>query len=1451
MVKVREGEESLPTPTPTVTLTPTTPLSEPIAEPISPLPLAPTASMGVPPSPASSLSASGPVSPASSVNSAGDEPHHAYHRPYHHHSYYNYYGYHPWGRGGSTAGRRHSPHHHHHHHHYHHYQNGSSSGHTSHYFGHHHHQNGSSTGGGGGGGNGGGGSGNGGGSSHHGSSHHYSQNNGRNHYHHQHDGYYNHKGNYQNCYQGYQGGYHGGYSGKGRHKYSSRGGGEDPWTSCLSMGGGGGGVRGRGGGGRYKAISPSRSRGNSPRSRSSQNFSTSVPSLDDSLGSITVEMGGSGGLVGAGATLVGGLEEGLTMASVEEGQHVVHLHINPGTTVNFTTEDGHVQRISGPASVRMVSSNSSPPIPLPVQVPAGHVVQQIVDETGTLRHVILSAQPVPMPMCPYGPNAGQGPPFYGPPPGPPPQGYGSPYQPPAQYSPVMSPPLTQPSPPPAYPLKQERHGHVRQFEKMRGKYYQRPHNQQHKSGSNSLQNTPPLSPKKEPIGCKNGTEEEVVMVEDGDDTRTSLHQLLSQVKLPKVLDITPHKAVLQWAAPDLSGLHDEVSGSEILYDVFLNNGLYMTVAMTKLTLSDLKPATDYKVYLQCVCGDVRGDPSNVTTFHTQPTVPDSPQIPKVIQKTKTSLQFRWCPVKDNGSRVTSYILEICGGNSSDWTEVFKGRGKQFTVNKLLPNTCYRARLAAVNEQGKSEFSAESMACTSGSVPPQPPPPNLEHASVTSLSLSWVKRPEDQYFTLQMEDSLNGYGFRPVYNGHETHYICQGLRRNADYKFRLCSHNDEGASQFSDITCYRTLPDRPKPPTNINVKGRTKATKFTICWSPPTDHGGSPVTSYRVEIDRGNGFECIYSGETLETECTDLNPGTNYRVRVLSMSPGGMSDWSDIAVICTEAVCPGQCQPPRLLGKPKASVLQLQWCAPEYDGGASVTEYHIDMMAPDNDRRQVYCGRDLECTVASLLPGRPYIFLVRGVNRIGPGPWSEPLEVVSGAGPPDAPHAPHLACRSPHSVQLAWEEPINNGAGIDQYVVQVAEVSCLHAESSESSSTCGDPESELTFTNAYTGSATTTEVRNLAPATTYAFRVSCSNSVGTGPWSTHAMVTTPAAPPSPVAYISSTAAATSVTFVWGEPANHGDPVIHYVLEIGDKTVTTPGPETEFTVDDLLPETLYKMRIQAVNSVGAGCFSAYHKVTTRPLPPTPPNIELVRASYNSLRLKWGDGRNVDMLTYSLQMEFLNPHSGTREFYQVYSGTNQNFKLVRLDENTEYRLRICASNEAGVGPYSPVVHLSTTKAPPPPPKAPRVTEGSEGTHLVEWCSVRCPGEDSMVYRLQVAVKDQDYCLVYTGVETSFALTDLEPQTGYYVRVCGVRMCADGETMSGSYSSPTLFNTPKPAPLFTTKTAANPSQEAGMQWHMLSDQQKAVVILVVLSLLCAVAANVFYRLLIPGTER
>ena len=60
---------------------------------------------------------------------------------------------------------------------------------------------------------------------------------------------------------------------------------------------------------------------------------------------------------------------------------------------------------------------------------------------------------------------------------------------------------------------------------------------------------------------------------------------------------------------------------------------------------------------------------------------------------------------------------------------------------------------------------------------------------------------------------------------------------------------------------------------------------------------------------------------------------------------------------------------------QAMSLHLTWGPPDDDGGATVTEFEIDMTSPDNTTRGVYRGRDTECLVASLLPGRPYLFQV--------------------------------------------------------------------------------------------------------------------------------------------------------------------------------------------------------------------------------------------------------------------------------------------------------------------------------------------------------------------------------------------------------------------------------------------------------------------------------------------
>ena len=73
---------------------------------------------------------------------------------------------------------------------------------------------------------------------------------------------------------------------------------------------------------------------------------------------------------------------------------------------------------------------------------------------------------------------------------------------------------------------------------------------------------------------------------------------------------------------------------------------------------------------------------------------------KVVERTKNSLLCKWTYGKDNGSRISSCILQVCEKAEENWLDVFTGRGKQYNINKLKPQTSYKIRVASINEYGQ-------------------------------------------------------------------------------------------------------------------------------------------------------------------------------------------------------------------------------------------------------------------------------------------------------------------------------------------------------------------------------------------------------------------------------------------------------------------------------------------------------------------------------------------------------------------------------------------------------------------------------------------------------------------------------------------------------------------------------------------------------------------------------
>ena len=238
--------------------------------------------------------------------------------------------------------------------------------------------------------------------------------------------------------------------------------------------------------------------------------------------------------------------------------------------------------------------------------------------------------------------------------------------------------------------------------------------------------------------------------------------------------------------------------------------------------------------------------------------PDQPLPPKLIgAKKKNELTLRWTSSCENGSPITSYILECQEINahldnydailatttttisssegekqprerisSSDkdlaFVQVYKGALKQFTVKKLSPSTCYAFRVACENAFGVSEFSKPTLIYTSRSVPSVPEPPHLVDASINTLRLAWgPKRGNETDYELQLHDLGSPHGFLSVYNGPLLEYECDGLKTCTVYQCRLRAKNEEGNSAWADSVAFSTLADIPQSPLRLQARAQNR------------------------------------------------------------------------------------------------------------------------------------------------------------------------------------------------------------------------------------------------------------------------------------------------------------------------------------------------------------------------------------------------------------------------------------------------------------------------------------------------------------------------------------------------------------------------------------------------------------------------------------------------------
>jgi len=294
--------------------------------------------------------------------------------------------------------------------------------------------------------------------------------------------------------------------------------------------------------------------------------------------------------------------------------------------------------------------------------------------------------------------------------------------------------------------------------------------------------------------------------------------------------------------------------------------------------------------------------------------------------------------------------------------------------------------------------------------------------------------------------------------------------------------------------------------------------------------------------------------------------------------------------------------------------------------------------------------------------------------------------------------------------------------------------------------------------------------------------------------------------------------------------------------------------EYRLSGLTADASYRLRIQAVNSVGTGLFSHPIQFFTKELPPSPPTLTASSISHHSIKLKWGNSstkKSLSVLNHCLQLQ-----NKSGSFSQVYDGMSTSYTINKLNELTPYCCRIRSKNDAGEGDFSQPKIFYTKARPPPAIKDLECTNITNTSLNITWSPIekKLRPDDVMEYRLQMLDQEtgKDFKQVYQGSNHSYEVKDLKPESSYSFRVHAVRYLSE----SARTSTPTSSSEIKGAfssPLLRAKTLSEKAMEESVenenlettpqedtQTCKLTDTHIALIILSTFLIICALIAGI-----------
>ncbi len=691
---------------------------------------------------------------------------------------------------------------------------------------------------------------------------------------------------------------------------------------------------------------------------------------------------------------------------------------------------------------------------------------------------------------------------------------------------------------------------------------------------------------------------------------------------------------------------------------------------------DREAKASYAVTVKAVDGHEGSDTIAVTLNLTDVTEkPLAPAPPAVTATTgiATSIDVTWTAPSNTGRpQITSYDLQYKKTTDSNYANGPQNRtGTSASITGLDANSEYQVQVRASNADGDSDWSTAGDGETANTPPAFATdtttrsfseslyemrlgvPVRLDPVTATDddgdvLTYSMEEGPDSDLFAhntltgeLWTRSGIYNYEAKAEYTvtvravdgngGTDTIEVTFIVLNVVEFESASVTEAGTHVDITFDSQLSATLPE-PDAFT-VTVDGETPAFSES---NPISLRGSNAVTlSMKNRIRTGQIVTVSYTDPTAENDPIAVQD----------------TDGNDAASLVYEPVTNNSIQEPQEPSPVRdlsaidddLSRTRLHWDAPVDNGGRVITGYKIES-CPDFHNRsnpedcqvilsQTVLNPDViwsvlvETTgntntayVVETLFGQTFSYRVRAINSVGASEASnvETLTVRTGNGKPSAPQYLTARANGKNQIDLSWLEPgytgVNNNP-LTGYKIEVA--------SDQSGTTWADLDANVSPT------VTTYMHTSLDPSTTRYYRVSASNSVGTGKTSRRARATTtPEDTPTEPKNLRARPGNRQVTLTWDLPdSDNGSPIQEYQWRLGyyDPETDTTSFEDEvrpvlLTLDNrtsfrwTIPSGLvqngqsYVFEVWAINVNGAGAAAVTLPVVPRVPPPrdTPPVV-----------------------------------------------------------------------------------------------------------------------------------------------------------------------------------------------------------------------------------------------------